>query len=143
MTPSFTTSSSTYPAREGIRLSSHGAYRFAHNSAVSFQGLPGRRLAKASAHHLGDVFVLLESLYSMDGAFLSVEGDCRDRGGARARWTCAHCRGRSSHVGRIWTQQDVPWFERSHSYQGPHVWRRMGFPRRYELFVDGDMHSEN
>ena len=57
--------------REGIRLSSHTAYRFAHNSVASFKECLLGVLQKHTQITRGGatLFVLLESLYSMDGDF--------------------------------------------------------------------------
>lgn len=57
--------------REGIRLSSHTAYRFAHNSVASFKEclLGVLQQHPQITRGTATVFVLLESLYSMDGDF--------------------------------------------------------------------------
>ena len=58
-------------SREGIRLSCHTSYRFTHNSVASFEECLLRILQKHPEITRGSstVFVLLESLYSMEGDF--------------------------------------------------------------------------
>ncbi|KAF8438918.1 8-amino-7-oxononanoate synthase [Boletus edulis BED1] len=57
--------------REGIRVSSRPSYRFSHNSAASFEECLRTLLQKHPQITQGTstVFVVLESLYSMDGDF--------------------------------------------------------------------------
>lgn len=57
--------------REGIRLSSGASYRFAHNSVASFEECLLGILQKHPQITRGTstVFVIVESLYSMDGDF--------------------------------------------------------------------------
>ena len=57
--------------REGILLSSHTTYRFAHNSVTSFEEclLGVLRKHPQITRGTSTVFILLESLYSMDGDF--------------------------------------------------------------------------
>ena len=58
-------------SREGIRLSSHTSYRFTHNSVASFEECLLVVLQKHPQIIRGTstVFVLVESLYSMEGDF--------------------------------------------------------------------------
>ncbi|KAH0834999.1 pyridoxal phosphate-dependent transferase [Lanmaoa asiatica] len=56
--------------REGIRLSSLASYRFAHNSIASFKEcLLGVLQKHPQITRTSTVFVVVESLYSMDGDF--------------------------------------------------------------------------
>jgi len=61
--------------RDGIRLSGAHAYRFEHNNVAS--------LLEKKAHCSGNVFVVVESLYSMDGDEAPLEAllDCCAREG--------------------------------------------------------------